>query len=197
MSKQLHIDPAKSALLVMDYQNILLENYVPDAGRAALLANAASLIAAARAARMSVIYVMVAFRPGHPEVSPRNTIFSFVKENGLFLRDQPGTAIHSDVAPLDGETVILKQRVGAFGGTDLQTVLRSSGVETLVLTGITTGGVVLSTVRQAFDLDYRLLVARDCCADPDSDVQEVLLDKIIAQHAEVVSAQQVIDAMSA
>lgn len=197
VSEPLHLDPEKSALLVMDYQNVLLENYVPEAQRATLLANTAGLIAAARAADMPLFYVMVGFRPGHPEVSARNTVFSFVKQNGLFLLDQPATAIHPAVAPLHGEPVVIRQRIGAFSGTDLQMLLRSNGIETLVLAGITTSGVVLSTVRQAFDLDYRLVVVHDCCADPESDVQGILLGKVIAQHAEIEPVQRVIDALPA
>lgn len=197
MSEPFHLDPAKSALLVLDYQNVLLENYVAQAQREAVLAGTARMIAAARAARMPIVFVMVAFRTGHPEVSPRNALFSFVKQNGLFLRGQPETAIHPAVAPLHDEPVVIKQRIGAFSGTDLQTLLGSNGVETLVLAGITTGGVVLSTVRQAFDLDYRLVVARDCCADPDSELHDLLLDKVIAPHAQVVHSQHVVDALSA
>ncbi|RQR33237.1 cysteine hydrolase family protein [Burkholderia sp. Bp9142] len=196
MPEQLHLEPAKSALLVMDYQEILLENYVAEERRATVLGQTAKLLAAARAAQMPVIYVIVAFRSGHPEVSLRNRMFSFVKDNGLFLRDQATTAIHRDVAPLESEPVVIKQRIGAFTGTDLGMLLRAKGIETLVLTGITTAGVVLSTVRQAFDLDYRLIVASDCCADPDINVHDVLLEKIISHHAEVVQAQRIVDAFA-
>lgn len=146
---------------------------------------------------MPVVYVMVAFRQGYPEVSERNRLFSRVKQSGAFGCGQVETAIHPAVAPLDNEPVVIKHRIGAFTGTALETLLRSNGIETLVLAGVTTAGVVLSTVRQALDLDYRVVVARDCCADPDHDVHHVLLDKVIAQHAEVVSAQRVVDALPA
>ncbi|QOK94505.1 cysteine hydrolase (plasmid) [Ralstonia pseudosolanacearum] len=197
MSEPFQLDPAKSALLVMDYQNVLLEHYVPEEQRAGVLANTARMIEAARAAHMPVIYVMVAFRQGYPEVSERNRLFSLVKQSGAFGRGQTETAIHPAVAPLDNEPVVIKHRIGAFTGTALETLLRSNGIETLVLAGVTTAGVVLSTVRQALDLDYRVVVARDGCADPDHDVHHVLLDKVIAQHAEVVPAQRVVDALPA
>src|SRR5260370_22115041 len=57
-----------------------------------------------------------------------------------------------------------------FVGTDLETLLRANGIDTLVLAGVHTSGVVLSAVRHAGDLDYRLVVVRDCCADPDAEV---------------------------
>lgn len=196
MSDPLHIDPAKSALLVMDYQNLILQNFVSDERRPAAIARTAQMIDAARTANMVVIYVMVGFRPGYPEVSPRNRIFSAAKANGVYQLGQPATAIHADVAPQDGEAVVVKHRIGAFSGTDMQTLLRSAGVDTLVLAGVTTSGVVLSTTRQAFDLDYRVVIARDCCPDPDSEVERVLLDKVLARNADIVLAQDVLDALS-
>jgi nicotinamidase-related amidase len=197
MSDPFSLDPHQSALLVMDYQKVLLENYLPEDQAAKVLASTANLIGAARAGGMSVIYVTVAFRRGHPEVSGRNRLFTLLKDSGLFSREAADTAIHPAVAPLGDEPVVIKHRIGAFAGTDMETLLRSSGVDTLVLVGITTAGVVLSTVRQAFDKDYRLVVASDCCADPDQDVHRMLLDKVIAQHAEVLPAESIIEALSA
>ena len=72
MTEQFQLDPTTSAVLMMDFQNVLVENYVPEAERAEVLANAASTLQAARAARVSVIHVMVAFRRGHPEVNDRS-----------------------------------------------------------------------------------------------------------------------------
>jgi nicotinamidase-related amidase len=67
-------------------------------------------------------------------------------------------------------------RISPFVGTDLETLLRATGINTLVLAGVHTSGVVLSAVRHAGDLDYRLVVVRDCCADLDADVHAMLLD---------------------
>ncbi|SDX21462.1 Isochorismatase family protein [Saccharopolyspora shandongensis] len=80
-----------------------------------------------------------------------------------------------------------KKRVSAFTGSDLALVLRSAGIDHLVLTGIATSGVVLSTLRQAADLDYRLTVLSDGCYDPDPEVHEVLIGKVFARQAEVTS----------
>ena len=82
---------------------------------------------------------------------------------------------------------MVKHRISPFVGTDLETLLRAKGIGTLVLAGVHTCGVVLSTVRHAGDLDYRLIVVRDCCADPDGEVHEMLLDIVIAKHAAVVT----------
>lgn len=194
MTTQLSNIDKNSALLVMDFQTIILNNFLPQERAGDVIRHTASLIAAARAAGVPVIYVSVGFRLGYPEVSQNNTIFSAIKENGIFMADNESTAIHAAVAPADNEVVIVKRRVGAFSFTELEMVLRAQGIETLILTGVTTSGVVLSTVGQAFDLDYRLVVAKDCCADPDHDTNLFLLEKILPQHALVVCSPEIAEA---
>jgi nicotinamidase-related amidase len=80
--------------------------------------------------------------------------------------------------------------VSAFTGSDLQVVLRSLGADTLVLTGIATSGVVLSTLRQAADLDYRLVVLSDGCLDADPEVHRVLTEKVFPRQASVRTVAQ-------
>jgi nicotinamidase-related amidase len=148
------------------------------------------LIATARDARMMVIHVVVAFRPGHPELSPRNPVFSAVKANGMMVAGSEGAAIHPAAAAREGEPIVVKHRISPFVGTDLETLLRANGIDTPVLAGVHTSGVVLSTVRHAGDLDYRLFVVSDCCADPDAQVHAMLLDVVIAKQAAVVTTAE-------
>ena len=96
------------------------------------------------------------FRPGHPEISARNRTFPALAAAGRFVEGAPAAGIHPAVAPGPGDLVVTKRRVSAFTGSDLDVVLRGLGAGTLVLTGIATSGVVLSTLRQAADLDYQL-----------------------------------------
>jgi isochorismate hydrolase len=110
------------------------------------------------------IYNLVGFRPGYPEMSARNMSFHPINENRAFRgrRCQVQRYV-SALAPKSGETVVTKHRVGAFRRTDLDMILRANGIETLVLTGIATSGVVLSTLCHAADADYRLIALEDCC----------------------------------
>jgi nicotinamidase-related amidase len=94
------------------------------------------------------------------------------------------------VAPEPADIVVVKKRVSAFAGSDLDVVLRSREVDSLVLTGIATSGVVLSTLCQAADLDYDLTVLRDGCADIDAEVHRVLLDKVFPRRATVLSTDE-------
>jgi nicotinamidase-related amidase len=84
--------------------------------------------------------------------------------------------------------VVTKKRVSAFAGSDLELVLRAHDVDSLVLAGIATSGVVLSTVREAADRDYRLTVLEDLCLDADEEVHRVLTGKVFPRQAEVIAA---------
>lgn len=173
-----------AALLIMDVQQGIVERFGDDAGYLAGLASAAE---AARTAGITVIYVTVAFRAGYPEVSPRNKSFSTIAGTGRFTADDPATRIHPSVAPVAGDITVTKLRVSAFAGSDLEVVLRAGGIDSLVLAGIATSGVVLSTLRQAADLDYQLTVLADGCLDGDQEVHRVLTEKVFPRQADVVS----------
>jgi nicotinamidase-related amidase len=183
-----------TALLVMDVQRGIVERFAQDAGYLPRLRGA---IDAARTARIPVVYVVVRFRPGYPEVSPRNKSFQALTQRGGFGEDEPATAIHPEVAPRPGEVVVTKRRVSAFSGSDLAVVLRARGIDTLVLTGIATSGVVLSTLRQAADLDYGLVVLSDACLDGDAEVHRVLTEKVFPRQAEVLTVAQWVEQVGA
>jgi nicotinamidase-related amidase len=173
----------------MDVQQGTLER-VPGA-RQQLLAQTAQLLEVARSAALRVIYVVIGFRPGYPEVSSRNVVLGTVRAGGRFAAGSDGTEIPPAVAPRSDEVVVTKHRASAFMGTDLDMILRANGVDTLVLAGVTTSGVVISTVRHAADADYRLVVVADACADPDPEVHRVLLEKVFTRQAAVVNVADV------
>jgi nicotinamidase-related amidase len=171
-------------LLVMDVQRGIVDRFAEDGSYLDRLAGA---IAAARGAGIPVVYVVIGFRPGHPEISPRNKTFSALAATGAYSAGSPPTEIHPAVAPDPADAVVTKRRVSAFTGSDLEVLLRGLGAGTLVLTGIATSGVVLSTLRQAADLDYGLVVLSDGCLDPDPEIHRVLTEKIFPRQAEVVT----------
>ena len=153
-------DKSKTAVLVMDYQKEIVAGYA-EGQQKPLLQSARLVLEAARQVRLPVIYVVVRLRDGYPEVNPRNKTFSRVKESRRFREGTAGAEVHADVAPQPSEIVVTKRRVGAFSTTDLETVLRAKEINALVLLGLSTSGVVLSTVRWAADMDYELVVISD------------------------------------
>jgi nicotinamidase-related amidase len=146
----------------MDFQNGIVSAYGGQ-GQDELLSRTSRVLKHGRASGMKVIYVHVGFRPGFPEVSSRNPLFSSIKSSPERQKmfENGGSDIHAGVAPKDGDIVVLKHRVSAFHGTDLDMILRANDIDTLVLFGIATSGVVLSTLVDAADRDYRIYVDRD------------------------------------
>ncbi|HUP71546.1 MAG TPA: isochorismatase family cysteine hydrolase [Acidimicrobiales bacterium] len=181
-----------SALLVMDVQVGIVDRYADDAG---LIGRLRRAIDAARRASVRVIYVVVGFRDDYAEVSPNNRSFSAIAQTGAYTDGDDNRRVHPDIAPQPGDIVVTKKRVSAFAGSDLDMVLRAQQINHLVISGISTSGVVLSTVRQAADLDFRLSVLSDGCADGDAEVHRVLIEKVFARQSEVVTIDQWIDSL--
>jgi nicotinamidase-related amidase len=171
---------SRTALLVMDVQTGIVDRF--DTG--VLLERLQQAISAAREHELLVIYVRVAFRRGYQEVSARNLGFSRIAGTGALIDEE--TEIDPSVVPQPDDVIVTKKRVGAFTGSDLEVVLRAQEVRSLVLSGISTSGVVLSTLRSAADMDYELTVLADCCADGDPEVHRVLLEKVFPRQATVL-----------
>lgn len=141
---------------------------------------------------MCVIHVRVGFRPNMPEISGRNGLFSAIKNSAQYQRLFDGTTgeIHGAVAPEADEVVVVKHRVSAFVGTDLDMILRANDIDTLFLLGIATSGVVLATLLDAVDADYRVVVVKDCCGDREPEVHTCLVEKVFPSYATVISAEE-------
>jgi nicotinamidase-related amidase len=192
----LSIDRGHTALLVMDYQNDIVA-MLPEPARAPLLDKAADVIKAARQARLPIIYVVVRFRDGYPEIGRQNKRFAMLKESGRLREGTPGAEIHERVAPQPGDVVVTKRRVGAFSTTDLLSILHAKDITQLAMFGIATSGVVLSTVRWASDMDYSMIVVSDASADADPEVNRVLMEKVLPTQASVVTAEEFVRALGA
>ena len=176
-----------TALLVMDMQSAVLRN-LPDYNE--ITGKVAKAIAFARSKNIPVLFVVVGFRPGMPEVSMNNKMFSASKERSANVSMEEGLKIDKTVAPGSGEIVITKRRVSAFTGSDLEVVLRAQGIQHIILTGVATSGVVLSTLREAADKDYRITILSDCCTDGDIEIHRVLIDKVFPRQASVFTLEE-------
>ena len=191
---EIALDKDTTALLIADFYADAMGN-LPHATERGVVDRTQALQAAARDAGILVCYCATVFRPGYPEISDRNKTFSQRKNSGQPAVRDPVDLIHPSVAPGPGEIVVGKHRVNALFGTDLDMTLRANGVKTLIILGYATSGVVLSTVRYAADLDYRLLVVEDCCADQDSEVHDFLTQRIFPRQTDVVNSQDIIGAL--
>jgi len=190
------LDRQHTALLIADFYADILPT-LPHAVDRQVVEHTQQLQRAARDAQLLLCYCATVFRPGYVEISARNKTFSARKQSGQPARSDPMQLIHPAVRPLEGEVVVGKHRVNALYGTALDLVLRANDCSTLIILGYATSGVVLSTVRFGADLDYRLIVVEDCCADQDPDVHDFLMQRLFPRQADVVTAAEVIQALCA
>ena len=173
MTQQVTINRDKSVVLIMDFQERIVNNVASDPER--VLKNASQALQAARQAGIPVIYV--------------------VHRGGAFQEYAPDVEIHPGVAPAAGETVITKTRPGPFSTTALDVNLREMGKDTLVVMGVATSGCVLSAVRWANDINYKFIVLADACSDADPEVHRVLKEKVYPRQGTVMTTQQFIEAL--
>ena len=195
MSTPFFPDPARSALLSMDCQSSIVSIYAKDPE--SVLARTASVLKRARDLSMTVIHVKVGFRPNLPEASPRNVFLHAIKSSPRHQQIFEGAAgaIHPAIAPEGNDITITKHRVSAFVGTDLELILRAKDIDTLILLGIATSGVVLSTFLHAADADFRTVVIKDCCLDLDQEVHSCLVDKVFPRQGTVISTDEFLTAV--
>ena len=172
-TEQQPIDLAKTAILIMDFQNDIVSGVAEDSP--AVVSNAARVLEGARGRGVPVIHVM--------------------HRGGRFTEPSPGAEIHPGVQPAAGESVISKTKAGPFSTTGLDVSLREMGVDTLALMGVSTSGCVLSASRWAGDLGYRVVVITDACADRDPEVHRVLTEKIYVRQG-VMTTDEVLASLS-
>jgi nicotinamidase-related amidase len=168
VTQQAVIDRDKAVVLIMDFQQRIVQNVAsePDS----VVGNAAQVLQAARQAGVPVIYV--------------------VHRGGAFADYAPDVEIHEGVTPAEGETVITKVRPGPFSTTALDVSLREMGRDTLIVMGVATSGCVLSAVRWATDINYKFVVVADACSDADPEVHRVLTEKVYPRQGTVMTTEQ-------
>ncbi len=175
------------ALLVMDLEMGILNTFP---GAESYVSKVAVAINHARQRNIPVIYVCVGFRQTKPEISMNNKSFSTMKENIANVDMEAFMKIHPAVEPLQNDVIVTKRRISAFTGSDLEVILRAQNINHIILAGIATSGVVLSTLREAADKDYRITILSDGCADRDEEVHRVLITKIFPRQADVLTIDE-------
>jgi nicotinamidase-related amidase len=175
------IMPAQTALLVMHYQTDITGLFPSVAPT--LLANTRKLCDAARHKGVGVYFAKIQFSPGYPEVSPLNKNGQGMKQLGLFVEDE----ISPELGKQANEPLIIAHRASVFFGTDLMAQLCAHGIDTLLMVGIASTGVVLSSVAYASDADFRLFTVKDCCYDPDQVVHDHLFSTAFESRTTVLS----------
>jgi nicotinamidase-related amidase len=207
------IDPSKTAFLVVDMTNDFLLEGAPmecPPGRD-LIPRLASLADSFRDAGMPVIYTTHVHRPDGSDMGRMaDTLTHLADEQrrplGL-IAGTPGIEVHDELTPHEGEVLIEKHRFSSFHDSDLETVLRVKGIDTVVIGGVATNGCCESTAREASFRDYKVIFLSDGNATfdmPDmgfgpvssEECQRVVLSTIALAFGEVASCEEVASRVS-
>ncbi|MEQ9643414.1 MAG: isochorismatase family protein [Alphaproteobacteria bacterium] len=154
------------------------------------LASALRVLAAARAARIPVIYTNVVYHPGGLD---GGIFYRKVPALKSFEKGNPLGNWPEGMAPIDGELVISKQYPSAFYGTSLAATLTSLKVDTLILTGLTTSGCVRATCVDTCSSGFIPIVVREACGDRAEGPHEANLFDMNAKYADVVAETEAVD----
>ncbi|MCZ4103299.1 cysteine hydrolase [Streptomyces sp. So13.3] len=185
------LDPAHTALLVLDCQPAILAALPEDGDREALLGRIAGAIADVRTMGATIAYVRVGFTEADWDAIPAvNKSFGPLAQHRALHHEDPAAAVHERLAPQDGDITVRKTRYGGMSTTDLDQQLRERGITTLVVSGISTSGAVLSTVIDAADRDYQLYVLSDGVADPDTEAHHALLRHALPSRAHIIDTAE-------
>ena len=196
------IDPGTTAVVLIEYQN----DFTSDGGvlhgaveavmdKTAMLANAAKVADAARAAGATVMHAPITFTEGYNEISAHPYgILKGVVDGNAFVKDTWGAAIIDELAPQDGDIVIEGKRgLDTFASTNLDFILRSKGITTLVLGGFLTNCCVESTMRSGYENGYQVITLNDCVAATSIEEHDNALAYDYPMFSQPMSSTEFID----
>jgi nicotinamidase-related amidase len=203
MPEELRLDPAKTAVVLIEYQNefttdggVLHGAVAPVMDKTGMLPKTVALVEAARAAGVTIMHAPIMFAPGFGELSRHPYgILKGVVDGNAFVKGTWGAAIVDDLTPAESDIVIEGKRgLDTFASTNLDFILRSKGIKTVVLGGFLTNCCVESTMRSAYENGYRVITVTDCMAatSPEEHDNAVAYDfpmfSIPVESAQVVAA---------
>lgn len=200
--RETKIDIKKTALLVIDMQNDLIKSKKPPYGDVmkmaeskGIIANTAKVIATARKAEMTVIYTNHVSRKDGTDSVP--TIADEMEEWGeSLIEGTAGAAVVDELKPAPGEHVINKRRGSAFYNTDLELMLRSRGIDTVIIAGAVTNGCIAATVIGARERDLHVVVLGDCCATMMPEDDNYFITKVFPRSGRVRTSDEMAKAIS-
>lgn len=189
------IDPARTALLLLDYQHDNI-TATPGIAEARVLEHSARVLQAARRRGLRVIHVTASVRRDYLDMPRASSLWMKLRASKTLIQGTPGAEIHPLVRPRPDELVINKTCVDPFLTTNLGQALINFDVNTLVLIGLWTNFVVEATARHAADVGYRVIVVRECCASNDAQNHEWAMTRILPAIADVARLDDVLAALA-
>jgi ureidoacrylate peracid hydrolase len=203
MPETLSLDRRATAVLVVDMQNAFIDPKgslarmgVPVGRNTRPIPHVQAVLAAARAAKVPVVHLRFVLRDDFADLGVLGRKFPPLRELGHCAAGSWDAAFYPGMEPRPGEPVVDKNRFSGFFGTDLDTLLRCLRVDTVVVTGVATNVCVESTVRDAFQRDYRVVVPREATGSYTEEMEAGSLAVMAFMFASVVDVDEVVAALA-
>lgn len=195
------IDIKKTALLLIDMQNDLIKDDVKEMTESkGVIENTVKVLAAARKIRMPVIYANHIHRKDNADVVPTITDWMLLglapPPREAYIEGTPGVEIVDELKPAPEDHVISKRRSSAFYNSDLELMLRSRGVNTVIIAGAVTDGCIANTIRAARERDLHIIVLSDCCAAMTSEGDEYFIKNVFPKTGRVRTSDEMAEVLS-
>lgn len=198
----MNLDPHATAVVAVHWQADVVTPegafggfFADEVARTGVIATAKTLLDAARSAGSKIVYTRVAYKPGHTDLVANSPLLDMVVQNQCLVDGTPAAEIIDTLAPHEQDSVITHQRVTGFAGTQLDVLLRGSGIDTVALAGVATNISVEGTARDASNLGYRTIVVSDACAAGSEAAHNASLETLsllgeVATTDDVVAVMQ-------
>ena len=189
------VAPSECALLVLGCQPEILA-LIPQ--RDELIAKTNMVVDIVRIHEGIVVHARTAFDPTDYRFPPlTNKEFATVVQEHRLQNGTPDADLHPALSVRPEDIELRTTRLGIFSTTDLDEQLTNHGVTTLILAGCHTSGAVLTTIREAADRDYRIIVVAECTADSDPEMHDFLLRRVFPRQAEIWTAAELYSSLAA
>ena len=196
------LTPSRTAVIAVHMQHDIVTAdgafggfFAAQAAERDVIGQAGQLLEAARRSGATVVYTRVAWQPGYPDLVANSPLLGMVAQFGALVEGSDKAEIVPQLTPQDGDIVLTHQRVGGFSASQLDVILRSRGIDTVLFAGVATNASVESTARQASDLGYRTIVVADACSAADPGAHDAAIASL-GLLAEITTTAEAVQALS-
>jgi nicotinamidase-related amidase len=198
----MELNPSRTAVIAVHMQHDVVSAdgafggfFAAQAAERDVIGQVATLLDAARAAGATTVYTRVAWQPGYPDLVANSPLLGMVAQTQCLVEGSEKAQIVPQLTPQDSDVVVTHQRVGGFTASQLDAILRSRGIDTVLFTGVATNASVEGTARQASDLGYRTVVVADACSAADPGAHDASIASL-GLLAEITTVDEATEALS-
>jgi len=198
----MELTPSRTAVIAIHMQHDIVTAegafggfFAAQAAERDVIGQAGKLLDAARRSGATAVYTRVAWQPGYLDLVANSPLLGMVAQFGALVDGSAKAEIVPQLAPQDGDVIVTHQRVGGFSASQLDVILRSRGIDTVLFAGVATNASVESTARQASDLGYRTIIVADACSAADAAAHDAALASL-SLLAEITTTAEAAGALS-